>query len=112
MKRCCIRGQIRPTTIQKPLPASFETNKIPSKALLFHCLPSYFVLNFMPVYLYNTTWTSHLHFIFEDVKQLKTFIPWTTDPLKSHFLCIEHPHVGYCNSKKFRNLFYERCCTK
>src|SRR3954463_14667169 len=97
MKSCCIHGQISPTTIKKPLIASFETNKSPSKTLLLHCLPSYFVLNFMHLYLYNTIWTIHLHFIFEAVKQLKTFIPWTIDPLKSHFLCIEHPHVGYCN---------------
>src|SRR3954467_6850166 len=110
MKSYCIHGQIRPTTIQKRLPASFETNKSPSKTILPHCLSSYFVLNFMPVYLYNTTLTSHLHFSFEAVKQLKTFIIWTIDPLKIHFLCIEHPHVGDCNIKLFRNIFYERYC--
>src|SRR5215213_2707573 len=96
MKSFCIHGQIRPATVQKAFPASFETNKSPSKTFLVHYLPAFqFVGNCMLVYCYNTAWTSHLHFSFESVKQLKAFIPWTIDLVKSHFLCIEHPHVRY-----------------
>ena len=65
----------------------------------------------MLVNLYNTPWTSCLHFSFEGVKQLKTLIPWTINPIKSPFLSIENLHVLYINLVLLKYLPTECCWT-
>jgi hypothetical protein len=71
----------------------------------------YFEFNCMLVNLYNTPWTSHLHFSFEGVKQLKTFIPLTINSVKSPFPSIENSHVSNFYLVLVKKLPMECCWT-